>query len=822
MSTIFAFSAIAQLNPLRVKWVQEGNSTSRPQTFTSHFEFTNISSQPIEPGWEFCFNTFARGLRAADDAPMNAQVIKNANYWRLTTNERYKPLLPGETCVVKLIHQGSFSHIIYAPDGGHIVLQNKQTIPVDIEVAPLTRPEQFSITERPDYTWGDYCYNFNQIIIGNATAIKANPYDIFPTPKKVSLSKGEVAIPQTVMMALDAEINKAMPGAAKYIASRLQRKGIAVEANADFTITAMVNAKLHQNPEYYELTVKPGRLAVVGSTPAGALNGLKTLATVIERSNMTLPQAKVIDYPDLNYRGFMIDLARNFIGFKDQLKLIDRLAEYKVNVVQYHFNDDEGWRLEIPAIPELTEVGARRGYTLDETHDGFLMQTYSGSGNPDDIVGSSNGHLTADQFVELLRYANDRGIRIIPEIETPGHARAAIVAMKTRYNRLLKTDPQKAIEYQLWDPDDTSVYDSAQGFRDNVLCVALPGVYKFVTKVATELQSLYTKAGLTLTAIHLGGDEVPGKCWDKSPLIQKLKAQEGLKTDHDVAAYYMQRITREFEKVGLKIAGWQEIATHKTDDYAAKVAPRVEAITVWSTLGKKDSIAYDLANKGYKVVLSNVNNFYLDLIYDAHQYERGLTWGGKCNEFISFNNQPYHNYYSARETWTGAPIDLATAPNGKTPLLRPENIVGVQSQLWSETLRNYNMVEYYIFPKLFGMAERGWNANPDWGGKNTLNIALYNKAIAAYSQKIANAELPHLNAIGANFHLAQPGLIVEGGMLKANSLYPQGVIRYTLDGTEPTAQSPIYTQPVPCAEPQKARAAVFYLNHRSIASQIRP
>ena len=501
----------------------------------------------------------------------------------------------------------------------------------------------------------------------------------------------------------------------------------------------------------------------------------------------------------------------------DEIKrYIDILAYYKMNRFQFHFTDDEAWRVEIPGLPELTEVASRRGCTLDEK--GYLAQIFDGNGNPDDPAQSANGYLTRKQFVEILKYAHQRGVKVIPEIETPGHARAAIIAMRNRYDKYIGTDRTLAEQFKLWDDHDASVYTSAQSYHDNVLNVASDGVYNFITHVVTELQKMYKDAGLKLDIVHLGGDEVASGAWSQSPDVQALMQREHLKDNHEVNGYYIRRITDILYKRGIRIEGWQEVAQNHSDEFNRQMAPRFAGINAWSTVGSRDIVPYSIANDGYPVILSNVTNFYMDMGYNWHPYEQGLHWGGKVDEFDSWSALPWNVYASARMAYDGSAIDVATNHQGKVALTQRQNIIGIQAQMWGETIRNFDQVQRMWFPKVFGVVERGWNAQPDWS-LDLANTAPYDSARHQYNLKIGTRELPLLHRMGYNFRLGQPGLKVENGMLLANALYPGVTIRYTLDGSEPTQSSPVWTAPVKLATiPPVIKARAYYLGKESVTT----
>ena len=416
---------------------------------------------------------------------------------------------------------------------------------------------------------------------------------------------------------------------------------------------------------------------------------------------------------------------------------------------------------------------------------------------------SANGYLTKEQFVDLLRYAHARGIKIIPEIDTPGHSRAAIVAMKYRYNKVAESSPKKAQEYILWDPDDKGGYKSVQAYANNVLNPAQEGTYRFLEKVVNELSKMYRQADLKLDIVHLGGDEVASGCWDNSPAVKALMTKEKMSDIHAMMEYYIDRVSAMLERKSIKIEGWQEVALNHSDEFNKRVAPRFAGVNAWSTIGSRIEVPYKVANAGYPTILSNVDNFYMDMGYSWHQYEQGLHWGGAVNEFDSWKAQPWNLYGDNAE--------------GKVQLTKPENIIGVQAQLWGETLRNYSEVENLVIPKIFGLVERGWNSTPDWSG----NDEAMAKSRAKYNMNIATWELPMLHKRGYNFHVAQPGIILKDGKLLANAQYPQAQIRYTLDGSEPTLASPLWTVPVKVdSKCTLIKAKAFFLGKQSVTTYL--
>ena len=436
-------------------------------------------------------------------------------------------------------------------------------------------------------------------------------------------------------------------------------------------------------------------------------------------------------------------------------------------------------------------------------------------GNPDDLSQCANGYLTRSEFIGLLRYAWHRGIRIIPEIETPGHARAAIVAMKNR-----AMNNPTAEQFRLWDEKNESVYTSAQSYHDNVLNVASDDVYRFIDRVVGELQLMYKEAGLKLEIVHLGGDEVPNNAWSKSPDVQALMQREHLSSQHEVSEYYIKRISELLALRKIRIEGWQEVAMDHKPEFNAVMTPRVAGVNAWSTVGSRADVPYRLANDGYPVILSNVTNFYMDMGYSWHQNEQGLHWGGKVDEFDAWNALPANIYATARTNVDGTPINITTAGDGKVKLEKPENIIGVQAQLWGETLRSFDEVQYMLLPKMMGVSERAWTAMPEWS-KDLTDLKSYNEARHQYNLKIGTRELPLLKSMGYNFRVGPPGIKLEDGKLLINTQYPDELVTYTLDGSEPAIDSPRWTGPVTIKnQPQVIKAKAFYLGHESVTTYL--
>jgi hexosaminidase len=680
---------------------------------------------------------------------------------------------------------------------------------VALKALPLPSPE--SMSGYPDAT---KIYESNLRLAGAPALVQS---DILPSVKKVVAIEGDNVV-------LEGKVALAFPenfaGEAKLLKEKLTGLyGLEVVGNASVKIVLeeLLDRKEAVNDEYYTINIGDNLIKISAATPHGIFNGTQTLLSMLKgkQTPYLLEAVSIRDYPDLAYRGQMIDIARNFTAPENLKKLVDIFASYKLNVLHFHFCDDEAWRLEIPGLEELTAVGSRRGHTTDESQ--CLYPCYDGGYDPDaKTVG--NGYYSREEFIDLLKYAAERHVRIVPEIESPGHARAAIVSMKARYNKYFETDPGKATEYILSEPEDTSRYVSVQYYTDNVMNVALPSTYRFMEKVIQELNAMYQEAGLSLSTVHLGGDEVPRGVWMGSPKCQELMKEKGMTKAHDLSEYFITQMADVMQKNGLKFSGWQEVALGHTEEAHQQLRGQAAGVYCWNTVPGSDEVVYQTVNNGYPVILCNVGNFYMDMAYNGHPDERGLDWGGYVDESVSFSMLPFSIYRSLRVDMAGNPIDLDNAEKGKTALteIGKKHIMGVQGQLFAETIRSFDGVEYLLFPKILGLAERGWNAHPVWENLSGVREQqAFNQALALYYEKISKSEMPYWAKNGINFRLPQPGLLVKDGNLYANVAIDGAEVRYTTDGSEPTAQSTLWKEPVKCGS-LVVKAKTFYQGKESL------
>lgn len=731
-----------------------------------------------------------------------------ASYHTLRPTADFRPLADGESRSYRLLQRGAIIRESCGPQGAFFVDADGKAADASISSVPFSGPDQWLRSANPGYADGEWLYEYNtpKFALKMDKAEKAiRPLHLVPQPKEITPTK------------------KA--------------------ANLNAALVMNRNTELPQ--EGYRIRFGKRAIQIEYADENGLFYAEQTLDRLRENGEKVYV-SEINDWPDLPHRGFMLDIARNYTPKEEVLKLLDWMGRYKLNVLHFHIADDEAWRLEIPGLPELTEVGSRRGYTTDE-HD-MLYPAYNGGWDPTANT-TANGFLTRKDYIDIVRYAHVRGIRIIPEIDMPGHSRAAIVAMEERYRRYSELSRaryhdkymEQAEEYRLIDPDDLSEYSSAQYYTDDVICIARESCYRFAFKVIDEIAEMHREAGVPLVTFHVGGDEVANGAFERSPLCLGKMKELGFEHTYQLKDWFLRRLIDHLSPMDIQIAGWEEIAMRGSEANPLFANDNVLS-WCWNSIPewKGDEKPYILANAGYPVVLACVGNNYIDMSYTNHHQERGLHWGGYTDERSTFDFLPYDIYRSVRYTMKREPRDIDAYDAQKTIRLQPEarkNIVGTNGQLFAETIRSSEQVEQYVFPKLQGLAERAWNATPvslrqssastsqpGWIGGKGLPFEMER---LVYLEQLYRYELPRLHRGGVRFHLAQPGIHREEANGKAlilmNCPVPDAVIRYTTDGSEPTEDSPIYTNPLDANSFGAAvtfRAKAFYLGEESCTTTL--
>jgi hexosaminidase len=803
-----ASSAAPTALTLRWRLEEDVFTGSGPGTARAAFTLTNRDTRPLPArGWKLYFNALHEPQPGTVGAGFAAERV-TGDLQRLVPGGDFAGLGAGQSVEIEyrtsLITNHSFApvgpYVVFddAPQVGHVL--------TDYQAAPFARGPQGEGRD-PRVVTPEQQYALDSTIRDIPLA-EVPP--ILPTPLRLEPRAGELHLAAMPAVEARAELRAEAALAADYLRPYFGQRPAPAAAAKVRLETGPVEGQ--SSPEAYALVVDPQQgIRVVGASATGVFYGLQSLRGLLPAvpapdKGVTLKALAVVDAPRFGYRGFMLDVARNFQPKASVLRTLDLLARYKLNKFHFHLTEDEGWRLEIPGLPELTSVGARRGHTLDSS--GFLPPAW-GSGPLVDRPWGSGFYSRAD-YAEILRYAAARHIEVIPELEMPGHARAAIKAMEARQRALMKAgDAEGARRYLLSDPEDRSEYTSAQLYHDNVMNPALESTYTFIERVVADVVAIHREAGVPLRNLHMGGDEVPGGVWQRSPAAQAYLAKHGLESVDDLWFVFYARVEQILKAHGIPLSGWEEIAVRQTRRDGQPVlvpnpqfAARGWRAYVWNNVpgwGAED-LAYRLANGGYEVVLCPVTNLYFDLAWNQNPEERGLDWGGYVDLRKPFQFVPFDYYRNVRLDRRGQPVDpqLFVGKERLTDYGRG-HIVGIQGNLWSETLGGEGRLERALLPKLFGLAERAWAPDPAWAAERDAakSEALYGEAWSEFVNVVAKRELPRLDREGIPYRIPTPGLKAEGGAVLASLEFPGLTLRYTTDGSEPTARSPVVAGPIP-------------------------
>lgn len=793
-------------NKLKIDWELIANNYNKEEKVLTSLKFTNTGKTFFPAsGWTIFIN-YSYKVFPTSTSPDFVITHINGDISQLKPTKNFKGLKPNQSIDFSFLSSGKILNLTYAPAGFYIVWDANPDKGYTIKNYNLKPISDSSV----NFVTAETTYNNNKSI--ESIPVESLP-KIFPSPKSFKENPGNFVLDKNVNIQSDSQFS----GEANYLLDELNKVfegNIFLNSNNNSGKQIILKKAELKNEEYI-LDIQSDKIEISASSGSGIFYGIQSLKSLLlaeswksKSTSIAVSNCYVQDEPRFQYRGFMFDVARNFQTKETIFKMLDAMSLYKMNSFHFHFSDDEGWRIEIPSLPELTDVGGTRGHTTDSKS--FLPPSYASGPNTGTYPGT--GYYSRQDFIEILKYATERHIQVIPEIESPGHSRAAIKAMDSRYNKFMKLGNQvEAERYLLRDLNDKSVYSSAQLWKDNIMCVALPSTYTFMEKVIDEILAMYKEANAPISTIHLGGDEVPSGTWELSPLCNKLIAEdEKLNSTDDLWYYYYDKLEKITAKRNLAVSGWEEIAMRKTVLDGQKIyianpdfANKGFRAYVWNNgidWGSED-LPYKLANAGYKVVLSCVSNLYLDLAYEKAADEPGYYWGGYNNIDKPFYFIPFDYYKNTKEDTNGNPIDSSLF-NGKERLTDygKSNILGIQGQLFSENVRNTGILEYLLYPKLLALAERAWTQNPSWATEldKSKSESLYNKDWSVFVNVLGKKELPRLDYYSGGYIYRIPpvGVIIENGKVSANIQQPGFTIRYTTDGSEPTINSEIYKNPI--------------------------
>ena len=626
---------------------------------------------------------------------------------------------------------------------------------------------------------------------------------IIPTPSEITILDGESSLKSEYKVFVDESLNLDINTVKSLFTENFN---VDIKNSTDHDISVQYIDNLLE--ESYKLSIDENKISIEASDRAGALYGLQSLKQLFLASsleNKMLKHMNISDSPRFSYRGMLLDISRNFYGPDKIKQILDYLSFFKINHLDFRLTDDEGWRLEIPGLEELTEVGSKRAYTKDEFES--LIPMY---GSGPDINSTGSGYLSRVDFIEILQYADHRNIKVIPQISYPSHMRSAIISMDVRYQKYMELGNQEEAEkYLLSDPDDESEYYSAQGFDDNIACICRESAFTFYEKVIDEIYLMYQEAGVELNKFGIAADELPYGAWQKSPICDQYMEENSITGDYNALYEIMQR--RVYDKLSTynaTMTGWDDILLKLTEKNQSETQIKDffkgddVLLFVWKNdwgQGRQDMI-YKYANLGYKTVMSNSSAFYFDMVDDKDLDNVGLSWSG---------------YADYKDMWTVDVFDIFNDSYGveknniskeyieSSEKLNPsnrDNIIGIQSQIWSETIRNEDILDYMFMPNIIVFSQKAWSQDPEWmkiSDKTKREFTLefeWNKFTNTIGQRV----LPIIDNIygGLSYDLPKPGGIIKNDSLYANSVFPGLNIKYTLDGSLPDIESINFNNPV--------------------------
>ncbi len=570
---------------------------------------------------------------------------------------------------------------------------------------------------------------FSFALLFSIQSFAQGQFNIIPMPARIEPQKGVFKLSaKTMIFAPDADASLQMliTNAVNQLnsTSKLEIQTFWKGKELDNMIVFKENNSL--GDEAYSLNISPLKIVINYKSTRGGLYALQTLLQILPLELLTpsakniptqvwdIPTVIIEDKPRFGYRGIMLDAARHFFPVTDIKRFIDIMSLYKFNTLHWHLTDDQGWRIEIKKYPRLTEIGSIRktsmlGHYRDQKFDGK----------------PHGGFYSQDEIKDLIRYAAAKQITVVPEIEMPGHAVAALAA------------------YPEFGCNTDKIYEVASlwGVHDDVFCPR-ESTFKFLEDVLTEVMALFPSK-----YIHIGGDECPKTQWKQSKFCQDLMRKEGLKDEHELQSYFIKRIDKFVSSKGKSIIGWDEILE-------GGLSPNA---TVMSWRGVEGGIA--AAKQNHDVIMSPTTFNYLDY-YQAEPATEPLAIGGFLPIEKTYSFEPVSDELSAEQA---------------------TKIIGVQANVWTEYIDNEAYLEYMTYPRAIAVAEVAWS------GKGMKNWTDFAYRLRQHFKRLELAKInfsPRFLDVKAT-----PSTANNKMMITLSSLDSSAEIRYTTDGTEPNANA---------------------------------
>lgn len=588
-----------------------------------------------------------------------------------------------------------------------------------------------------------------------------NEINLIPQPVKLETQTGFFKISATTKM-VSNQANKEIADLFAAMIKAPTGYNLGHATSHKYGIHLNINATYNSTlgNEGYVLEVNPSRISISANKPAGLFYGMQSLMQLLPKEiesplktkteTWLVPCVKITDYPRFAWRGLMLDVSRHFFDKELVKKYINQLAKYKMNVFHWHLTDDQGWRIEIKSLPKLTEIGAWRAPRMG------LWWTRNPQAEGENA--SYGGFYTQAEVKEIVKYAQERFVTILPEIDVPGHSLAALAA----YPELSCTGG----------PFKVNVGNVFYTKEDNALCPGNEQTFDFMDKVLGEVAALFPGQ-----YIHIGGDECYKGFWKDCAKCQKRMAGENLKTVEELQSYFIKRMEKIVQAKGKKMMGWDEILE-------GGLAPEA---TVMSWRGMQGGI--EAAKANHHVVMTPTANCYLDL------YQ-----GDPAVEPPTYSRLTLTNCYN----FEPIPKEISD----------PSLVLGGQGNLWTESVPNYRQVEYMTWPRAFALAEVFWSPKEtrNWDSfvqRMEANFARYNIANVNYATSVFDASIqPVKDTVNKTMRIA---LTTE---LKDLDVY------YTFDGTYPDHFSPKYKEPLAIPIGSDMFRVLTYRNHQPVGKMI--
>ena len=480
---------------------------------------------------------------------------------------------------------------------------------------------------------------------------------LIPQPQKIELQQGAFIFNKKTKFILPPKTDKRI---LNFIESTFPKNQISQPTKSYFNINnsitfSKVKDDTLQNSELYFININYNNIEISAISDTGYFYALQTITqllpdTILSESNYVLPALSIYDEPQFIWRGAHLDVCRHFFDTQFVKKYIDLLAKHKMNIFHWHLTEDQGWRIEIKKYPKLTEIGSVRKETVIEKN----FNPYIGDGT------EYGGFYTQDEIKEIVEYANNRFITIVPEIEMPGHSLAALAS----YPYLSCTGKQFEVLTK-W------------GIDENIYCAGNDSVFLFLQNVLDEVLELFPSK-----YIHIGGDEAPKSQWKKCAKCQTRIIDEGLKDEHELQSYFITRIEKYLNKKGRQIIGWDEILEGGLAPNAAVMSWRGEAGGI------------EAANQNHYVVMTPGRPCYFDHYQSEDRDNEPFAIGG-------------YNSLKAVYKYNPIPAEL--------PKEKQKYILGSQANVWTEYMPNSKHVEYMLFPRLCALSEAIWTGTNKTG-----------------------------------------------------------------------------------------------------------